>query len=156
MAAALPRLDPGTPALALTDAPPPHRCVPPQMLNWDWLRNRPAEPPSPDVLLEPGWWVNVRQLLRPPLLDHQQPEEGLGAWIDQHTMRVHGALLDRLHLLRRDEATQQLVLNDPYWQQMQAMAAGAAPGGSQAAPEAVAAEAETAEAVAAAPAAVAT
>lgn len=123
------------------------------MLNWDWLRNRPAEPTSPDALMEPGWWINVRQLLRPPLLDHQQPEDQLAAWIDKHTMRVHGALLERLHLLRRDEATQQLVLEDPYWQQLQ-VAAQAAPAGVQAAPEAAAAAA--AAPVPAAPAALAT
>lgn len=93
-----------------------------QMLNWDWLRNQPAEPSCDDQLIQPGWWVNLRQLLRLPLLDPKQPPEGLAAWIDQHTMRVHAALLDKLHLLRLDEGTQQLVLDDPYWEQLQAVA----------------------------------
>lgn len=93
-----------------------------QMLNWDWLRNQPAEPSSPEQLIQPGWWTNLRQLLRPPLLDPEQPAERLAAWIDKHTMRVHAALLDKLHLLRRDEDTQQLVLDDPYWEQLQSAA----------------------------------
>ncbi|PRW61039.1 hypothetical protein C2E21_0196 [Chlorella sorokiniana] len=92
------------------------------MLNWDWLRNQPSEPSSPDQLIQPGWWANLRQLLRPPLLDPEQPAERLASWIDKHTMRVHAGLLDKLHLLRLDESTQQLVLDDPYWQQLQVVA----------------------------------
>ena len=117
------------------------------MLNWDWLRNQPAQPSSPEELIQPGWWVNLRQLLRAPLLDPEQPAERLAAWIDKHTMRVHAGLLDKLHLLRLDEATQQLVLDDPYWEQLQAVAAKGA-GQQQAAEQQAAGAAGAASAAA--------
>lgn len=102
------------------------------MLNWDWLRNQPAQPKAPEEALGPGWWATVRQLLRPPLLDHEVPEERLAAWLDTHTMRVHGALLDRLSLLRWDDESQRLILDDEYGQQLQQLPPwqpGAAGGG---------------------------
>lgn len=91
------------------------------MLNWDWLHNRPAAPAPGADASQPGWWANLRQLVRPPLLDPDLPEEQLAGWIDKHTMAVHHVLLPRLALLRRDAATQALVLDDPYWEQLQAL-----------------------------------
>ena len=94
-----------------------------QLLNWDWLHNRPAQPAAADDALRPGWWQNVRQLLRPPLLDASVPEGRLAAWLDQHTMRVHDAFLDKLSKLQIEEGSGRLVLDDPYWQQLQQLPA---------------------------------
>ena len=63
-----------------------HRHV--QMMNWDWERNRPAHPATPEEAAQPGWWATMRQLLRPPLLDPAVPDERLAAWLDKHTMKV--------------------------------------------------------------------
>ena len=43
------------------------------------------------------------------------------------TPQVHGALLERLPALRREEGSACLVLDDPYWQQLQALPAAEAP-----------------------------
>ena len=40
-----------------------------QMLNWDWLHNRPAHPPQGEEAAGQGWWVNLKQMFRLPLLD---------------------------------------------------------------------------------------
>lgn len=90
-----------------------------QMLRWDWLRNRPAEMPSMAHAGQPGWWYNIKEILRPPLLEVELPEGELASWIDAHTMRVHDAFIDKLHKLRLDEQTGRLVLDDPYWEELQ-------------------------------------
>ena len=95
----------------------------PQMLNWDWLSNRPAQPGCPEEALQPGWWHNAKQLLRPPLLDPSLPEDQVAAWVDAHTMRVHAGFLHLLPKLRREVQTQRLVLDDSYWQQLQQLPA---------------------------------
>ena len=130
---------------------PTHPLLLPQMLNWDWLSNRPAQPGSPAEALQPGWWHNAKQLLRPPLLDPSLPEEEVAAWVDAHTMRVHAGFLHLLPKLRRDAQTRRLVLDDPYWQQLQqlpaaqrqpaAPAGGSGPAASAAAPATAAAPA---------------
>ena len=91
------------------------------MLNWDWLRNRPAEPSGPEELLarENGWYRRIRHLLRLPLLDTSLPDDQLAAGVDEHTMRVHVGLLDKLGSLRREESSGKYVLDDPYWQALQ-------------------------------------
>ena len=130
---------------------PTHLLLLPQMLNWDWLSNRPAQPGSPAEALQPGWWHNAKQLLRPPLLDPSLPEEEVAAWVDAHTMRVHAGFLHLLPKLRRDAQTRRLVLDDPYWQQLRqlpaaqrqpaAPAGGSGPAASAAAPATAAAPA---------------
>lgn len=42
------------------------------------------------------------------------------------TPQVHAALLERLSALRREEGSGRLVLDDPYWQQLQALPAAEA------------------------------
>jgi hypothetical protein len=37
-----------------------------------------------------------------PLLDSAVPDADLASWLDAHTMRVHGFLLDRLSTLQQD------------------------------------------------------
>ena len=95
------------------------------MLNWDWVKNCPASPPTPEAAFEPGWWVNAKELLTPPLLDPSIPETKLAAWIDKHTMNVHSRLLERLDKVRRgkEENKENFVLDDddPYWAQLQAL-----------------------------------
>lgn len=82
-----------------------------QMLNWDWVHNRPAEPSSPETAFQPGWWHNARTMLRRPLLDPSVAADDLAAWIDAHTMRVHHRLLERLHNVRvGDQGSSQFVL----------------------------------------------
>lgn len=95
----------------------------PQMLNWDWLRNRPMDPASWEEQMEreQGWYRNVRHLLHKPLLDTTVAEEKLAAWIDEHTMRVHGGFLDKLPKLRKGDTKYGVVLEDPYWQELQAV-----------------------------------
>ena len=97
----------------------------PQMLNWDWVANRPAAPATTAEALSPGWWVNAKELLRPPLLDPTTPEDKLAAWIDKHTMRVHARLLERQGSVRRggDAAHGAFVLDpaDAYWAQLRAL-----------------------------------
>ena len=105
------------------------------MLNWDWLSNRPAQPGCPQEALQPGWWHNAKQLLRPPLLDPSLTEDQVAAWVDAHTMRVHAGFLHLLPKLRREVPSQRLVLDDSYWQQLQRLPAAAqrqaaAPAGS--------------------------
>ena len=116
------------------------------MLNWDWLRNRPAQSGSPEEALQPGWWHNAKQLLRPPLLDPSLPEDQVAAWVDAHTMRVHAGFLHLLPKLRRDAQTQQLVLDDPYGQQLQQLAErqSASPAGTSGPTTSAAAPAATA------------
>lgn len=97
---------------------PPTPCNP-QLLNWDWLRNCPAEMPGPEHAGQPGWWFNIREMLQPPLLETALPEAELAAWIDAHTMRVHDGFIDKLHKLQRDGPTGKLVLDDPYWEELQ-------------------------------------
>jgi hypothetical protein len=70
------------------------------MLNWDWLRNRPAEAATPAEAHGPGWWAAARELLRPPLLDPAVPAAELAAWLDEHTMRPHAVLEKRLATAR--------------------------------------------------------
>jgi hypothetical protein len=69
---------------------------------------------------EAGWYYNVRRILRPPLLDTQLEGEELADWIDKNTMRVHAGFLGKLGKLRREEASGKLVLDDPYWEVLQA------------------------------------
>ncbi|KAL4423816.1 hypothetical protein ABPG75_001117 [Micractinium tetrahymenae] len=89
------------------------------MMHWDWLANRPAELPSPEAAAYPGWWHNIKEMMRPPLLEVALPEGELAAWIDAHTMRVHDGFIEKLHKLRREERTGKLVLDDPYWEALQ-------------------------------------
>jgi hypothetical protein len=92
------------------------------MLNWDWLRNQAAEGTDEEMMAkEQGWWYNVRQIIRVPLLDNTLEGPELTAWIDKHTMRVHHGILDKLDKLRMDEETQELVLDDPYWQELKVL-----------------------------------
>lgn len=51
-------------------APPSTR----QLLNWDWVANRPTAPPSIQDAVQPGWWFNARQVLKAPLIDPDLPE----------------------------------------------------------------------------------
>lgn len=93
------------------------------MMNWDWLRNQPSEPASfEERWKSQGWWLNVKEMMRPPLMDNTCPADKLAEWIDKHTMRVHG-FLDKLGKLRRDPETQKLVMEDPYWDQLQQLPA---------------------------------
>ncbi|RMZ53439.1 hypothetical protein APUTEX25_004927 [Auxenochlorella protothecoides] len=34
-------------------------------------------------------WCNVKRIVGLPLLDPSLPDEGLAAWIDEHTMAIH-------------------------------------------------------------------
>ncbi|KAK9824355.1 hypothetical protein WJX72_009649 [[Myrmecia] bisecta] len=86
------------------------------MLNWDWESNKPAKL-VPERSSEPGWYANAMQLLKLPLLDVSVTEDRLAAWIDANTMQVH-QFLGLLGKLRRDD-NGALVLDDPYWQQLQ-------------------------------------
>lgn len=67
----------------------------------------------------------MRQVLRPPLIDPEVPEDQLAAWIDGHTMRCHAALLAELPLLRREGASGGggLVLDSEYGRKLRALAA---------------------------------
>lgn len=97
------------------------------MLNWDWVRNRPASPPTQEAAFEHGWWVNAKELLTPPLLDPSIPESKLAAWLDEHTMNVHSRLLEKLDKVRlgKEETKKKLsshfILEDQYWDQLQAL-----------------------------------
>ncbi len=86
------------------------------MLNWDWVNNRPASPPSPDQFFDPGYWHHAKELLKPPLLDPTVPEDRLAAWLDKHTMAVHNRLLERRHKIRQAEKPGTFMLdpNDEY------------------------------------------
>ena len=104
-----------------------------QMLNWDWVHNRPESPPTPRDAFDPGWWINAKELLTPPLLYSSIPETKLAAWLDEHTMNVHSKLLkklDKVRLAALDDIDNEkneegrsavFVLDDPYWQQLQAL-----------------------------------
>jgi hypothetical protein len=95
-----------------------------QMLNWDWVKNRPASPPTPEAAFEPGWWINGKELLTPPLLDPSVPESKLAAWLDKHTMNVHSRLLEKLNkvrLAKEESSTSVFILDDLYWKQLQAL-----------------------------------
>lgn len=70
------------------------------MLNWDWVRNCPKSPASPQEAFEPGWWLNAKKLLKNPLIDPHVADDKLAAWIDAHTMRVHHRLLKNLGAVR--------------------------------------------------------
>lgn len=74
--------------------------------------------PTPQHAGQPGWWFNIKEMITPPLMEVSLPEEKLAAWIDAHTMRVHGGFLDKLDKLRRDDTTGKLVLDDPYWEEL--------------------------------------
>jgi len=98
------------------------------MLNWDWVQNRPASPPTPEAVFESGWWANAKELLTLPLLDPSIPETKLAAWLDKHTMNVHSRLLeklDKVRLVRGKENKEKLssvfILEDQYWEHLQAL-----------------------------------
>jgi hypothetical protein len=99
-----------------------------QMLNWDWVHNRPKSPPTPQAAFDPGWWINAKELLTPPLLDSSIPETKLAGWLDENTMNVHFKLLKKLDKVRlaavddkKKGRSAVFVLDDPYWQQLQAL-----------------------------------
>lgn len=91
------------------------------MLNWDWVANRPAVPPTPEAAHQPGWWATVRRVLGLPLLDPTVSDADLGAWIDSHTMRVHGRLLERRDKIRRGTVDDgpAFILDDDYGERLQ-------------------------------------
>lgn len=91
------------------------------MLNWDWVNNRPAVPPTPEAAFDPGWWSNAKHMLLPPLIDPSVPENKLAAWIDAHTMNVHHRLLSKLDKVRQGEQAGSFILQDKYWEQLQAL-----------------------------------
>ncbi len=92
------------------------------MLNWDWVKNRPASPQNPEAAFEPGWWIHAKELLTPPLIDSSIPETKLAAWLDKHTMNVHSRLLAKLDKVRAlKDKDKVYILEDPYWQQLQAL-----------------------------------
>jgi hypothetical protein len=99
------------------------------MLNWDWVANRPATPPTPEAARQPGWWATVRRVLGPPLLDPAVSDADLGAWIDAHTMRVHGRLLERRDKVRRGDADggPAFILDDSYGERLRAISSVSAP-----------------------------
>jgi hypothetical protein len=98
-----------------------------QMLNWDWVRNRPASPPTPEAVFEQGWWVNAKELLTLPLVDPSIPETKLAAWLDTHTMNVHSRLLEKLDKVRlareenKEKSSSVFILEDQYWEQLQSL-----------------------------------
>ncbi|KAL6776784.1 hypothetical protein ACKKBF_B30895 [Auxenochlorella protothecoides x Auxenochlorella symbiontica] len=59
------------------------------LLKWDWVCNRPAQPTEGSDANGPGWWCNVKHIVGLPLLDPSLPDEGVAAWIDEHTMAIH-------------------------------------------------------------------
>ena len=103
-----------------------------QMVNWDWIKNCPATPPTPEAAFEPGWWLNAKELLTPPLIDPTVPESKLAAWIDRNTMHVHSRLLKKLDKVRVGSKKESkktssslpssaFIVEDPYWDQLQAL-----------------------------------
>lgn len=91
------------------------------MVNWDWVANRPMVPTSQDRLFEPGWWINAKQILQPPLIDPKVPENELSAWLDSHTMAVHHHLLPLRHKVKPGGQPGTYVLEDEYWDLLQAL-----------------------------------
>ena len=91
------------------------------MLNWDWVTNRPTTPPTPDAAYDPGWWINAKQMLLPPLIDPTVPDAKLAAWFDKNAMNVHHRLLGKLHKVRRGKQAGTFVLEDDYWRQLQSL-----------------------------------
>lgn len=88
------------------------------LLNWDWLKNKPRHPPQTLEKFDPGWWSNVKQMLRMPLIDPGVSDDELASWIDANTMAIH-QFLGKLHQLRRGTDGGKLVLDDPYYQELQ-------------------------------------
>jgi hypothetical protein len=91
------------------------------MVNWDWVANRPTAPPSQDRLFEPGWWINAKKILQPPLIDPNVPDSELSAWLDAHTMAVHHHLLPLLRKVKPGGEPGTYLLDDEYWDRLQAL-----------------------------------
>ena len=91
-----------------------------QLMNWDWIRNKPREEKGDENLWEPGWYSNLSTILRPPLLGAVPPDQ-LAQWIDQNTVQIHHKLLPYLQdIYRNYDSEFQFSLPDanPYWQQL--------------------------------------
>ena len=73
------------------------------LINWDWSANRPRSKEEDcfnghtEGTYLPGYYEDLRKILRPPLLDGSVPPDRLAEWIDQNTISVHHQLLDTLH-----------------------------------------------------------
>ena len=98
------------------------------MLNWDWVKNCPAAPPTPDSSFDPGWWINAKEILQPPLLDTSLPDAKLAAWLDANTMNVHSKLFERQQKIKKQAASDEkegspkfVIEGDEYWERLQAL-----------------------------------
>jgi hypothetical protein len=72
------------------------------LINWDWKTNRPrakgdtAADTRENEMHIPGYYEDLRKILKKPLLDGSVPPDRLAAWIDQNTISIHHHLLETL------------------------------------------------------------
>jgi hypothetical protein len=76
------------------------------LINWVWEDNRPlmkAEgrgdgQDKDNNSYIPGYYEDLREILKPPLLDGSVPPERLAAWIDANTISVHHNLMTAMNI----------------------------------------------------------
>lgn len=96
-----------------------------QMLNWDWIRNKPRELTEPSDQYTTGWYSNAATVLRPPFLDPSVPPHELARWIDENTVTIHHMLLPHLKDIQENKATGflfSLPPENPYWKDLMHLA----------------------------------